>query len=265
MPRASTLTALASLATSIAAALCTTAAAQTVWSGYTFEFIRPSFASPAPVDMITPGVHIARASTAGLYNAAPGKDTGYNGSGPTGTRWATSINNPGKTIAAANHADLTFASWLAAYGGSNVGNVIEGKDAVVHLIEEDIYLDLRVTNWVAARGEPGGGGFSYLRAEPPTMMPTPTGDYNGNGVVDAADYVVWRDTLEQVVTPAGASADGNANGTVDQTDYDFWQARFGNAVPAASGASSVPEPAAVLLVFASLPIFGGCRRSSHRG
>jgi hypothetical protein len=67
------------------------------------------------------------------------------------------------------------------------------------------------------------------------------GDYNGNGTVDAADYVVWRDngTLQnEVVTP----------GIVTQEDYDAWRARFGNTAGAASGSllgtsTSVPEPA----------------------
>src|SRR4029079_14349030 len=30
-----------------------------------------------------------------------------------------------------------------------------------------------------------------------TYVPEPTGDYNGNGAVDAADYVVWRKTFGQ--------------------------------------------------------------------
>jgi hypothetical protein len=79
--------------------------------------------------------------------------------------------------------------------------------------------------------------------------PSPTGDYNGNQVVDAADYVVWRDTLNESVTP-GQRADGNANGTIDAGDYDYWQARFGNTVPAlgAGGTNAVPEPTTVWLL-----------------
>src|SRR6185436_16897714 len=40
-----------------------------------------------------------------------------------------------------------------------------------------------------------------------------TGDYNGNGVVDTADYVVWRDTVGQTVTP-NSGADGDGDGTI---------------------------------------------------
>lgn len=72
------------------------------------------------------------------------------------------------------------------------------------------------------------------------------GDYNHNGVVDAADYIVWRYTLGQ--TGAGLAADGDGNFVVDQLDYDFWKARYGNAIDGASGGASsfaaVPEPRA---------------------
>jgi hypothetical protein len=237
----------------------------TVWSGYTFQFTRPSNASPAPVDMISPSVHLARAATQGIYNAA--KESAYNSTTPTGTRWATNLNNAGKTIAAANHADLQFASWLNAYGGFGIGNVIEGRNAVVHLVEEDIYLDLRFTSWADGRTD-GGGGFGYLRAVAPAA-PMPTGDYNGNGAVDAADYALWRDTIGQMVGTPGQGADGSGNGTIDAADYNFWQARFGNSAPAGNSAGlslAVPEPMSTTAILAGLIAlhFGGCRRARSK-
>lgn len=52
------------------------------------------------------------------------------------------------------------------------------------------------------------------------------GDYNQNGVVDAADYTVWRDSLGDSV-PAFTGADGDGNGIVDQQDYLVWRTNFG--------------------------------------
>ncbi len=80
---------------------------------------------------------------------------------------------------------------------------------------------------------------------PSTVVSVP-GDYNHNGVVDAADYVLWRDTLNQSV-PAGTGADGDGDGVVTQADYNFWRARFGNTSGSGSLASAnVPEPASLV-------------------
>jgi T5SS/PEP-CTERM-associated repeat protein len=63
------------------------------------------------------------------------------------------------------------------------------------------------------------------------------GDFNHNGVVDAADYVVWR---KSDGTPA---------------NYNIWRAHFGQTPGSGAGVSAnaaVPEPAtAVLLIFAA--------------
>jgi hypothetical protein len=79
------------------------------------------------------------------------------------------------------------------------------------------------------------------------------GDCNHNGLVDAADYVVYRKTLGQ--SGAGLVADGNGNNLIDSGDYGVWRAHFGQTAGSGSGASAnaaVPEPATlVLLMFAT--------------
>ena len=170
------------------------------------------------------------------------------------------LANSDQTIAAPNWQNLTFTDWEAAYGNI-VGRTILSptyRDAVVHLISDDIYLDLRFTDW----GQLGAGGFSYIRSAS-TSASTSTGDYNHNGVVDAADYVLWRNTLGHMPRPAGSGADGNANGTIDAGDYWFCDQSLGNA-GAGSGAGGnlittvVPEPATTTpwvfgLIFSLLP------------
>jgi hypothetical protein len=88
------------------------------------------------------------------------------------------------------------------------------------------------------------------------------GDYNRNGVVDAADYVVWRDTLGQAVEN-GSLADGDRDGIVNNDDYAVWRTHFGERAATASGiASSVPEPKSSLhiLCAASLSMAVALRR-----
>jgi autotransporter-associated beta strand protein len=77
------------------------------------------------------------------------------------------------------------------------------------------------------------------------------GDFNGNGIVDAADYVLWRKggpLQNEVDTP----------GTVNGQDYLDWRARFGNTSGSGSGSSlaagAVPEPATLVLLMLIAPV-----------
>lgn len=54
----------------------------------------------------------------------------------------------------------------------------------------------------------------------------PGGDFNRDGIVNAADYTVWRDTFDQIVPPlSGADADGS--GLVDAADLAIWRTTYG--------------------------------------
>jgi T5SS/PEP-CTERM-associated repeat protein/autotransporter-associated beta strand protein len=83
------------------------------------------------------------------------------------------------------------------------------------------------------------------------VAPDLPGDYNGNGVVDAADYVVWR---------KNPGAFGG-----DPAGYDTWRANFGATLGSGSAAlpmsSAIPEPTRALLIlsFAAMGVW------RHRG
>jgi hypothetical protein len=97
-------------------------------------------------------------------------------------------------------------------------------------------------------------------------------DGNGNGIIDAADYVMWRDihtsvliaheydvwrqAFGQPAIPPGSGADYNQNGIVDAADYVVWRDRTG--MSAGGGATigggstsiarvSAPEPSSSML------------------
>jgi hypothetical protein len=80
------------------------------------------------------------------------------------------------------------------------------------------------------------------------------GDYDGNGVVDAGDYLVWRKTFGQ--TGNGLPADGNGDGQVNDADYGVWREHFGetagNGGSSGRASAAIPEPgvAALLIVAA---------------
>ena len=60
-----------------------------------------------------------------------------------------------------------------------------------------------------------------------SLLPLP-GDYNDNGIVDAADYTVWRNNVGSDFDLSGnGNEDGTSAGVVDQADYETWKANFG--------------------------------------
>ena len=73
-----------------------------------------------------------------------------------------------------------------------------------------------------------------------------TGDYDGNGTVDSADYTLWRDTFGQSVASL-TGADGSGNGLIDIDDYNVWKNNYGSSGPAVSAATSIPEPCGAAL------------------
>ncbi|HJQ80670.1 MAG TPA: hypothetical protein VJ828_11975 [Lacipirellulaceae bacterium] len=96
--------------------------------------------------------------------------------------------------------------------------------------------------------------------EPPMGVP---GDYNGNGVVDAADYVLWRRNLGTNFQLANEVPD-TTPGMVTDEDYAAWRERFGATSGSGTAlAAAVPEPAGILLVL--LAAGAGLFRSRGNG
>lgn len=75
------------------------------------------------------------------------------------------------------------------------------------------------------------------------------GDYDRNGVVDQDDYLTWRAAYGDSVSTPGDGADGNGDGLVDTADYSIWRDKLPLASPVAA---AVPEPAAWLLALLAL-------------
>jgi hypothetical protein len=91
------------------------------------------------------------------------------------------------------------------------------------------------------------------------------GDYNGNDVVDAADYVLWKKTTSP--TPASFRNEVASIGTIDAADYAAWRARFGNFMPSPGSGSgldngAVPEPTSIWLVLMGGSAIGCLRRKA---
>jgi hypothetical protein len=94
-------------------------------------------------------------------------------------------------------------------------------------------------------------GNNLTRVLVDLVVPEPTvkqGDYNQDGVVNAADYIVWRKMLGQSV-PRGTSADGDGHGMIEPQDLGVWESAFGESA-SSGGSVSIPEPSGLTLLAA---------------
>ena len=133
-----------------------------VWDGATITVNKQG--GEQTVDNITPEISLTRGGSAGLYN--PVAENSWSSTSPSGTAWAfAGINGnlDDASFAASNFENLNFDTWLQALGGTGMaGANIENRRGVLHLIQEDIYIDILFTFW-----EPGPteeGNFTYMRS-----------------------------------------------------------------------------------------------------
>ncbi|MEX2310758.1 MAG: hypothetical protein WD738_24535 [Pirellulales bacterium] len=90
------------------------------------------------------------------------------------------------------------------------------------------------------------------------------GDYNADGIVDAADYVVWRKYNNTATTLPNDSTPGTS-----AADYDVWRAHFGDTIGTgagdiASARNAVPEPCTLVLALAGLAFWTRLRVNHRR-
>ena len=138
--------------------------------------------------------------------------------------------------------------------GDGIPDISDGS------VDSDILIGEGVISW-----SPNGSQIAYIAdgeiaevyelylVDNPLFVSVP-GDYNQDGSVNAADYTVWRDTLNST---SDLRADGDDSGTVDGADYTFWANNFGGPI----SATSVPEPHSLVLL---LTMVGGVVSRSSR-
>jgi hypothetical protein len=184
-------------------------------------------------------------STAGWTSidgiTAPG--TGWDKSGGSNANQLTELYLPtaGYTLPANGEISIGNAFNPAIFGSGRSGDIVFG-------------FGLSSGAFVTGR-------VDYIGTAEPLA-----GDYNLDGVVDAADYTVWRDHLgaTNFTLP---NEGGVSPGVVDAADYNFWKSRFGMSGAGAPGdlSGSVPEPSETISVLTAVACLAGLRLRRSNG
>jgi hypothetical protein len=125
----------------------------------------------------------------------------------------------------ANSNDLQL---YRAYIGRS--EVVGGADIEVFIDDWQSFTGSAIRTWY--------DGVGYALVSP--IGPLLVGDYNEDGIVDAGDYIIWRQYLGQTVTLP--NRDTAHSGAISMDDYDSWLAHFGETAPGSGSAGAVPEP-----------------------
>jgi hypothetical protein len=83
------------------------------------------------------------------------------------------------------------------------------------------------------------------------------GDYNSDGLVNAADYTVWRDNVGNA---AGSLPNDPDGGTIGPAQYATWVANYGRANSESS--TAIPEPSGAVLLMVGATIIASLRTYS---
>jgi hypothetical protein len=79
-------------------------------------------------------------------------------------------------------------------------------------------------------------------------------DFNEDGLVDAADLVIWRTGFGMASGAGRHDGDANGDGAVNGADWLLWQQGLSHSGNANVAGASVPEPAAWILAVAAMAV-----------
>jgi hypothetical protein len=188
---------------------------------------------------------VADATGQDVLGSGFGSDTTYmliakiSGNSSSANTMYASLFAAGATIG--NFTDPSFQWMLTAQGSASFNPTI---------------TDIQFTSYA-------GANFTVSNVQigdAATMLP-PTlssqGDFNHDGIVNTADYILWRKSMGQ--TGVNLPADGNGNNQVDSGDLFTWRTHFGQSVSAGAGSSldsssAVPEPTGFAIAMLGLII-----------
>lgn len=124
--------------------------------GETVNFSKSDSADPtseSSQDRITDNVWITRGNSGSQIFNAKVEDSSSKSASPTGTRWALGV--------ASNKDNLDFQAFRETIKPKEA----VGKNLVMHLVEDDIYINVKFTSWSQGGQNADAGGFAYTRTK----------------------------------------------------------------------------------------------------
>jgi hypothetical protein len=180
-----------------------------------------------------------RSDISGLINSARFSFVGDN----TG---ASIVNNGGNVIGTSAAPIDPMLGPLADNGGPTMTHVLLAGSPAIDMGDPSFSpppdFDQRGNPFTRVYDGVGmdGARIDIGAFELQPILPAFFGDYNQNGVVDAADYTVWRNMLGTSGLTPYSGADGSGDGAIGPEDYGVWKSHFGQTLPGAgSGAAAL--------------------------
>jgi len=156
-----------------------------------------------------------------------------------------------QAIASADNSQGNGESWTLISSGTFTNDQVslDRNDTgdIVSLTNSSVYQSYKFV-FPTLRDPEQDNGFQVADIQMFGTIDTPApalGDYNGDLIVNAADYTVWRD---------GNSPDDTVAG------YNLWKANYGKSYALPSSAVSVPEPTSVAMLLGLVSLFGVAQR-----
>ncbi len=183
--------------------------------------------------------NVAGGLATSLTSTADGPDAGTTAGDSPGERWERLSSTTTQYADAFLFGSSSFTSANTASIGALMNTATLSTNPATATSQSDL-----VFTYSLASGNIVTGIVEYYFQQTP--LP---GDFNANGVVDTADYTVWRDNLG-AGTETALNGNGNGTGGVDAADYTLWKNNFGASLPAS--AAAVPEPTTLWLAAVGL-------------
>jgi hypothetical protein len=198
---------------------------------------------------------------------------------------ATSTSQPGLNLdlAALRHNALAIDFNYALFDDDNgYMDIVAGQYKYTRVVNSA--TPFRLVHPFAATPDAGSGilksvtlgtsnGYLFGAFELNRVSTISTADFNADGAVDGADFLVWQQNVGATTTGGNAArialGDANLNGVVDGADLALWRGMLSvdGGAPADSAAAAalaaVPEPSSLLVAATGLLLLAG-RRPARR-